>query len=79
MAGPAHLPRIPSQETLHLTQHLEDMMQTTCSNGRCPQPITLDKEQEAGGRCYFHTKVEQGLIVDYYEGVGGELVLVGLP
>lgn len=64
-------------------------VETTCSGGRCPQPITIDREFANLGRCYAHAKVERGLIQDYYEGptfdgdghkvVDGELVPMVLP
>lgn len=53
-------------------------MKTTCSEGRCPQPITLDKETERMGLCYFHVKVAAGLIVDRLDE-SGQLVAVVLP
>lgn len=66
-----------------------ETVQTTCSDGRCPQPVSLDRGAERRGLCYFHAKVEDGLIVDFYEGptyddeghllVVGELVPVVLP
>jgi hypothetical protein len=63
-------------------------MKMTCSDSRCPQPISLD-EFGSNGRCYFHGKVEAGLIVDRYDGplydeasdtwLPGALIPVTLP